>query len=68
MLEPEEVILTTSTAFSSPGITLIAKGIPEMDSACNTTTKTNVNRKFLRTLIFALISIAPESVPRRFLV
>jgi len=68
MLEPAEVVLTTSIAYNSPSITLIAKRIPEMDSACNTTPKTNLNRKFLRTVIFAQISIASYSVPGRTLV
>jgi len=57
-----EVVLTISTAYNSPSITLIAKQIPEMDSACKTTPKTNLNRKFLKTFIFAQISIAPYSV------
>jgi len=62
MLEPAEVVLTTSTAYNSPSITLIAKQIPEMDSACKRTHKTNLNRRFLRTFIFAQICIAPYSV------
>jgi len=65
MLEPAELVLTTSTALNSPSITLIAKRIPEMDSGCKTSPKTNLNRKFLRTLIFAQISIAPYSVTGR---
>jgi len=68
MLEPAEVVLTTSTSCNSPSITLIAKRIPEMDSACKTTPKTNLNRNFLRTFIFAQISIAPYSVIGRTLV
>jgi len=62
MLEPAEVVLTTSTAYSPPSITLIAKRVPEMDSACKTTPKTNLNRMFLRTFIFPQISIASDSV------
>jgi len=62
MLEPAEVVLTTSTTYASPSITLIAKRIPEMDSACKTTPKTNLTRKSLRTFIFPQISIAPHSV------
>jgi len=58
MLEPAEVVLTTSAAYGSPYITLIAKRIPEMDSACKTTPKTNLNQKYLRTFIFAQIPIA----------
>jgi len=68
MLEPAEVVLTTSTAHNSPGITLIAKRIPEMDSACETTHKTNLNRKFLGTFIFAQISISSYRVTGRTLV
>jgi len=68
MLEPAELVLTISTAYKSPSITLIAKRIPEMDSACQTTPKTNLNRKFLRTFIFAQISIAPYSDTGRTLV
>jgi len=68
MLEPAEIVLTTSAAYSSPNITLIAKWIPEMDSACKTTPKTNLNRKSLRTFIFAQISIAPYSVTGHTLV
>jgi len=68
MLEPAEVVLTASTAYNSPSITLIEKRIPEMDSACKTTPKTNLNREFLRTFIFAQISIAPYSVTGRTLV
>jgi len=68
MLEPAEVVLTTSAAYSSPNISLIAKRIPEMDSACKTTLKTNLNRKFLITFIFTPISITPYSVTRRALV
>jgi len=68
VLEPAEVVLTTSTAYNSPCITLIAKQIPEMDSAYKTTPKTNLNRKFLRTFIFAQISIAAYGVTRRTLV
>jgi len=68
MLEPVEVVLTTSTAHSSPSITLIAKRIPDMDSLCKTTPKTNLQRKFLRTSIFGQISIAPHSVTSRTLV
>jgi len=68
MLEPAEVVLTTSTSYNSPSITLIAKWIPEMDSACKTTPITNLNRKFLRTFIYAQISIAPYSVTGRTLV
>jgi len=68
MLEPAEVVLTTSTAYNSPSTTLIAQLIPEMDSACKTTPKTNLNRKFLRTFIFAQISIVPYSVTGRTLV
>ena len=62
MLEPTEVDLTTSTAYNSAGVTLNAKRISEMDSECKTTPKTNLNQKFLRTFIFARISIAPYSV------
>jgi len=65
MLEPAEVVLTTSTPYSPPNVTLIAKRIPEMDSACKTTPKTNLNRKFLRTFIFDQISITPYSVTGR---
>ena len=43
ILEPAEVVLTTSTAYSRPSIALIPKRIPEMDSACNTTLETNLN-------------------------
>jgi len=68
VLEAEEVVLTTSTAYNSPGITLIAKRIPEMDSASKTTPKTNLNLKFLGTLIFAQIFIVPYSVTGRTLV
>jgi len=68
MLEPAEVVLTTLTAYNSPGITAIAKRIPEMDSACKSTPKTNLNRKFLRAFIFTQISIGPYSVTRRTLV
>jgi len=68
MLEPAEVVLTTSTAYNSPNVTLIAKRIPEMDSECKTTPKTILNRKFLRTVIFAQISIAPYSVTEHTLV
>jgi len=68
MLEPAEVVLTASTAYNSPSITPIAKRIPEMDSACKTTPKTNLNREFLRTFIFAQISIAPYRVTGRTLV
>jgi len=64
MLEPA-VVLTTSTAHSSRSATLIPKWIPEMDSACKTTPKTNLNRKFLITFIFGQISIAPYSVTKR---
>ena len=59
ILEPAEVVLTISTAYDSPGIALIAKRIPETDSACKTTSKTKLNQKFLRTFIFAQISLAP---------
>jgi len=62
MLEPAEVVLTTSTAYNPPSISLIAKRIPEMDSECKTTTKTNLNRKFLRTYIFSQIYIASYRV------
>jgi len=68
MLEPAEVNLTTATAYNSPSVTLIAKQIPDMDFACKTTTKTNLNRKFLGTYIFAQISISPYSVTGRTLV
>jgi len=68
MLEPAEVVLTTSTAYTSPGITLIAKRIPEMDSACKTTPRTKLNRRFLRTFIVAQISIASYSITGRTLV
>jgi len=68
MLEPAEGVLRSSTAYDLPSITLIAKRIPEMDSACKTTPKTNLNRKFLGTFIFAPISIAPYSVTGRTLV
>jgi len=68
MLEPAEVVLTTSAAYSSPNVTLIAKRIPEMDLACKITPKTNLNRKFLRTFILAQISIATYSVTGRTLV
>ena len=68
MLEPAEVVLTTSTAYNSPCITLIAKRIPEVDSAYKTTPETKLNLKFLRTFIFAHISIAPYRVTRRTLV
>jgi len=67
MLEPAEVVLTTSTAYNSPSITLIAKRIPEMDSAYKTTPKTTLNLKFLRTLIFAQISVTSYSVTGRTL-
>ena len=59
MQEPAEVILTTSTAYNPPIVTLITKRIPEMDSACKCTPKTNLTRMFLKTFIFARISIAP---------
>ena len=68
MLELAEIVLTTSTAYKLPSITLIVKRIPQMDSACKTTPKTNLNRKFLSNFIFAQISIAPYSVTRRTLV
>jgi len=68
MLEPAEVVLTTSTSYNSPNVTPIPTRIPEMDSACKTTPKTNMNRKFLRTFIFAQISIAPYSGIGRTLV
>jgi len=68
MLELAEVNITTSTAHSSPGRTLITERIPEMDSACKTTPKTNLNRKFLTTFIFTEISIAPYTVTRHTLV
>ena len=68
MLEPAEVVLTTSSAYNLPAKTLIAKRIPEMDSACKTTPRTNLNRKFRRTFIFAQISIASSSVTGRTLV
>jgi len=68
MLEPAEVVLTTSTAHSSPSITLNAKRIPEMGLACRTTPKPNFNLKFLRTFIFAQIYMAPQRVTRRTLV
>jgi len=68
MLEPAEVILTTSTAYNSPSITLIRKRIPEMHSACKTTPRTNLNPKFLRTFIFAQISIATYGVTGHTLV
>jgi len=58
MLEPAEVVLTTSIAYNLPGIALIAKRGPEMDSACKTTPKTNLNQTFLRTYILAQISIS----------
>jgi len=66
MLEPAEVVATTSNAYNLPSITVITKWIPEMDSACKTTPKTNLNRKFLTTFIFAQISIAPYSVTGLF--
>jgi len=62
MLEPTEVVLTPSIALNLSSIALIPKLILEMDYACKTTPKTNLNRKFLRTFIFAQISIAPYSV------
>jgi len=68
MLERAEVVLTTSTAYNSPSITLIAKPIPEMDSACKTTPITNLNRKCVRSFIFGQISITPYSVTGRILV
>jgi len=68
MLEPAEVVLTTSTAYNWPSITLIAKRIPEIDSACKTTPRTNLNQKSLRTFIFAQISIVPYGVTGRTLV
>ena len=67
MLEPAEGVLTASTADNSRSITLIAKWIPGMDSVCKTTTIPNLNRKSLRTFIFAQISIAPYSVTGRTL-
>jgi len=67
MLEPAEIVSATSTAYNSPGITLIAKRISEMDSACKITRRINLNRKFLRTFIFAQISIAPYSITGRTL-
>jgi len=67
MLEPVEVVLTNSAAYSSPNITLIAKRIPEMDSAWKTTHKTNLNRKSLINSIFAQIFIAPYSFTGRTL-
>jgi len=67
MLEPAEVVLTTSAADSSPNITLIAKRIPDVDSACKTTPRSNLNLKFLKTFIFAQISTAPYSVTGRTL-
>jgi len=67
MLDPAEVILTASTAYNSASITLIAKRIQEMDSTCKSTTKTKLNREFLRTLILAQISIAPYIVTGRTL-
>jgi len=66
--EAADVDLTTSTAHSLPSITLIAKRIPEMDSACKTTPKTNLISKILRTFIIAQMSIAPYSVTGRTLV
>jgi len=68
MIEPAEVLLTTTTAYNSPSISLIAKRFPEIDLACKTTPKSNLNQKFLRTFIFAQISIAPYSVIGRTLV
>jgi len=68
MLEPAEFILTTSTAYNLPGITLIANWISEMDSACKTTPKTNLNRRFLRKFNLAQIPIATYSVTGRTLV
>ena len=62
MLEHAEVDLTTSTAHNSPGITLIVILIPETDSACKTTPKTNLNRKLLRTFIYAQICITPYRI------
>jgi len=43
MSEPGEIVLTTSTAHDPPSLTLIAKRIPEIDSAYKTTPKTNWN-------------------------
>ena len=63
-----QVVLETSTAYNSPFITLIAKRIPTMDSACKAMTKTNLDQKFRRTFIFAQISIAPYSVTKHTLV
>jgi len=68
MLDPAEVILTTSTAYNSPSVTLIAKRFPELDPACKTNPRTYLNREFLRSLIFAQISIALYSVTGRTLV
>jgi len=67
MLEATEVVLTSLTSHNSPSITLIAKLFPEMDSACITTIKNYLTQKFLRTFIFAHISIAPYGVTRRTL-
>jgi len=68
MLEPADVGLSTSTGYNSPAITLIAIRIPEMDSACKVNPKTNLNLKFLGTVIFAQIYIAPYSISGRTLV
>jgi len=68
MLEPAELVLTSSTAYNLPSITLIVKRIPEMDSTCKASPKTNLDRKFLRTFIFAQISIARYSITERTLV
>jgi len=68
IVEPAEVVLTTSTGPNLPGMTLIAKRIPEMDSTCTTTLKTNLNGKFLRTFILPQLSMAPYSVIGRTLI
>jgi len=68
MLEPAEAVLATTTAYISPSVTLIAKRIPVMDSACKTTPEIILNPKFLRIFIFAQISIAPYIVTRHTLV
>jgi len=56
MLEAVEVVITTATVHNPPSITLITKRIPEMDSACKTTHRNNLNRKFLSYFIFAQLS------------
>ena len=68
MLAYAEIVSTILTAYNSPCLTLIAKWIPEIDSACTSTAKTNLNRKFMRTFILALISIALYRVTGRTVV